>query len=450
MEPRIQYALRPDGARTAYAVSGSGPLLVIPPGGVTHIEWYVSETEAQKKFCGRLAEYRTLVLYDRHGCGLSDRNRKAFTPEDDLMDLEAVLAAVGGASADLFGISWGGNPAVAYAAEHPDRVGKLVLYGTYADGSHRDERTLAGMAALSALRRVDPEGYFRGEAARFFPSGADPESFRSLVRMLRDSTSAEMAAKLQDVVFDNQAVLAQVSTPTLVLHRKGDLVVRFRMGQYLARRLPNAQFVPLAGDAHYPWVDDADSVLRPTLEFLAGGPLGALAGTGASSGTAIILFADIANSTSLTERLGDAAFRERARSLDTALRGIISANGGTTIDAKTLGDGVLATFPAASQGISAALACGSAGHDRGLPLHLGLHAGDVIREQGNVFGGAVNIASRISALSEPGEVLVSTTVRELARTSAGVTFEDRGERTLKGVGDAVRAYAVRKTEDRDD
>ena len=111
---------------------------------------------------------------------------------------------------------------------------------------------------------------------------------------------------------------------------------------------------------------------------------------------------------------------------------------------KTLGDGVLATFPAASQGIAAALACGSAGDDRELPLHLGLHAGDVIREEGNVFGGAVNIAARISALSAAGEVLVSATVRELARTSAGATFEDRGEHALKGVGDAVRVYAVRK------
>ena len=124
----------------------------------------------------------------------------------------------------------------------------------------------------------------------------------------------------------------------------------------------------------------------------------------------------------------------------------IVESGGTPIEGKLLGDGVLATFPAAAQGIAAALACGSAGEDRGLPLHLGLHAGDVIREANNVYGGAVNIASRISALSAPGEVLVSRTVADLARTSAGVAFEDRGEHALKGVADPQRVYAVRRSE----
>jgi class 3 adenylate cyclase len=153
-----------------------------------------------------------------------------------------------------------------------------------------------------------------------------------------------------------------------------------------------------------------------------------------------ILFADIANSTAQTERMGDMAFRVKARDLDASLRSIIAESGGTTIDAKTLGDGVLATFPAASQAIEAALACSAQSE---LPLHIGLHAGDVIRESNNVFGGAVNIASRICALSAPGEVLVSDIVRGLARTSSGVSFEDRGEQNFKGVSDPVRVYAVR-------
>jgi class 3 adenylate cyclase len=160
------------------------------------------------------------------------------------------------------------------------------------------------------------------------------------------------------------------------------------------------------------------------------------------SGMTAIFFADIVDSTALTERLGDAAFREKARDLDGALRTIIGDNGGTPIEGKLLGDGVLATFASASQAIAAALACGKAGEDGGLPLHLGLHAGDVIREDNNVFGGAVNVAARISGLSAPGEVLVSDTVRSLARTSAGVSFEDRGEQALKGVGEAVRVWAV--------
>ena len=103
---------------------------------------------------------------------------------------------------------------------------------------------------------------------------------------------------------------------------------------------------------------------------------------------------------------------------------------------------MLAVFTSARQAIEAAVVCGRAGDDAGLPLHLGLHAGDVIREENNVYGGAVNIASRISGLSAPGEVLVSETVRSLARTSSGVRLEDRGEQALRGVGEPVRVWAV--------
>ncbi len=142
------------------------------------------------------------------------------------------------------------------------------------------------------------------------------------------------------------------------------------------------------------------------------------------------------------ERLGDTAFRAKARDLDASLRAVIRENGGTPIEGKVLGDGVMAVFASAREAIEAALACAHAGDAAGLPLHLGLHAGDVIREENNVYGGAVNIASRISGLSAPGEVLVSDTVRSLARTSAGVSFEDRGEQSLKGVGEPVRVWAV--------
>jgi len=159
------------------------------------------------------------------------------------------------------------------------------------------------------------------------------------------------------------------------------------------------------------------------------------------------LTADIADSTGLTERLGDTTFGDKARELDTSLRSLIRETSGKPIDGKLLGDGVLAVFASASAAIDCALRCGAAGDGAGLPLHLSIHAGDIIREsdpdgRSNVYGGAVNIASRISGLSAPGEVLVSDTVRSLARTSAGVDFEDRGEHALKGVADPQRLFAV--------
>jgi len=156
----------------------------------------------------------------------------------------------------------------------------------------------------------------------------------------------------------------------------------------------------------------------------------------------VILFADIADSTGLTERLGDGAFRERARTLDTSLRRVIAAHGGEAVEGKLLGDGVLAIFGAARDALQAALECATTGRLSGLALHVGLHAGDVIRERGDVHGGAVNVAARIAAAAPADEVLVSEVVRALARTSAGVSFTDYGAHELKGVSEPQRLFRI--------
>jgi len=191
-----------------------------------------------------------------------------------------------------------------------------------------------------------------------------------------------------------------------------------------------------------PWVGDMEAVAAAIDEFLGEGEE-AVARAEQPEGMAVLLFADIAESTALTEELGDAAFRAKARELDTSLRSVIRESGGTPVEGKVLGDGVLAVFTSARQAIDCALRCRAASQPLGLQLHLGIHAGDVIREGNNVYGGAVNIAARIAAASEPGEVLVSDTVRSLGRTSANVAFDDRGEHALKGVGEPQRLFAVR-------
>jgi class 3 adenylate cyclase len=162
----------------------------------------------------------------------------------------------------------------------------------------------------------------------------------------------------------------------------------------------------------------------------------------APSGNAVILFTDIVDSTALTERLGDARFREASRALDERLRAAIREGGGAPVEGKVLGDGVMGAFSSAREAIAAALRCSDLSAESELGLHIGLHAGDVIRERDNVYGGTVNIAARICGMCAPGEVLVSDVVRGMARSSAGVTFIDRGEQEMKGVGEPVRVYAV--------
>jgi class 3 adenylate cyclase len=265
---------------------------------------------------------------------------------------------------------------------------------------------------------------------------SDDRQSHQWAHFIRRSTDPADFARIGQATssVDCSALLSQIAAPTLVLDNPEYIDARGQ-GALLASSLPNAQLVrlgrgPLAVYEH-------EEGMRLVEEFL---DIRVPAAPELPSGTAIILFADIVDSTALTERLGDAAFRAKARGLDGALRAVIRENAGTPIEGKLLGDGVLAVFTSVRQAIEAALACGAAGSHAGLPLHLGLHAGDVIREsdpdgRSNVYGGAVNIASRIAGLSAPGEVLVWDTVRGLARTSAGVTFEDRGERELKGVGE---------------
>ena len=162
--------------------------------------------------------------------------------------------------------------------------------------------------------------------------------------------------------------------------------------------------------------------------------------------TAVILCLDVVDSTAITHRIGDAAFRERSRELDVKLRGVIRSAGGDAVAGRTLGDGLLALFPSARQAMDAAFRCLDVADAVQLQLHTGIHAGDVIREGGNAYGGAVNIAARIADLTAPNEILVSATVRDLARTSSDVMFDDRGEHALKGVDEPARVFAVRQRE----
>jgi class 3 adenylate cyclase len=236
--------------------------------------------------------------------------------------------------------------------------------------------------------------------------------------------------------WDASEMARSVTAPTLVITESGLQFAPIDSSKDLVARMPAAQLLVVEGK----WPENMETVGQRVRAFINGTPPESRSAPELPSGTAIILFADIADSTALTETLGDAAFRDKARTLDTAMRAIIREHSGTAIDGKLLGDGVLAVFTSARQAIEAAGACAGASGD--LALHLGIHAGDVIREENNVYGGAVNIAARISALAAPGEVLVSDTVRSLARTSTGVSFEDRGEQAMKGVGEPVRVYAV--------
>jgi class 3 adenylate cyclase len=434
VEPRIQYARTSDGVNIAYCVTGEGRTVVsVPTIPWSHVQ---REWEDVSYFLPvkPLAESCRIAWYDARGCGLSDRDLVDFSLESMVRDLSAVIEKIGGEDVALCGV-WDGAPiAIAYAVAHPQRVSALILVEAYSKGADYLD-TPAGQVELG-IRDKDWVLYTE-MLARILWGFEDPVRGARIAEYMRACATPAALRAAYDAVnyaWDVTDLLPLVTAPTLVLHSQTNPWLPITVGQRVAAAVAGSRFA-LVDDMTYESLPEliADFLDLPAPERTRHLP---------PSGTAIILFADIVDSTRLTEQLGDDAFRDRARQLDDAMRTAIKNANGSAIEGKLLGDGVLAVFSAARDAISAALACRDAARNLGLELHLGLHAGDIIREQNNVYGGAVNIAARIAAASAPGELLVSQTVRDLARTSAGVTFEDRGEQSLKGIEEPVRIFAV--------
>jgi class 3 adenylate cyclase len=440
-EPHIQYCKASDGVSIAYAVAGEGPPVAFVTGifGDLHMASYGATANSLTEHL--IAGGWRVIRYDQRGTGSSDRDCKEFSLDGGVSDLEAVIDSASPAEpCALVGMVTGGPVAIAYAARHPTRVSSLVLRNAYANGADPDHALLA-MVVARALRPVLPEHweFYTLTLAHAMEGYKGGERTSRIGEGLRTAMPPQTYLAIWEAwdKVDVSRELESVAVPTLVVNDTSYMTFGEGWGpisRRLASRIPNARMVV------------TDDFVKGLMEFLRQhAPVSRMKPSDGPSGTAVILFADIADSTALTERIGDKVFRERGRVLDEALRKEIASHGGTAIDGRLLGDGVLATFSSAPEAIATALACGVTGDGHSLPLHLGLHAGDVIRDQDNVFGGAVNIASRISGLSAPGEVLVSDIVRGLARTSAGVTFEDRGEHALKGIPDPVRLFAVCKS-----
>jgi class 3 adenylate cyclase len=352
-------------------------------------------------------------------------------------DVEAVVEGAGLTGFAMFALSDAVPIAVTYAAIYPEKISSMVLADGWMKSS--DHPQSPAFVADEALRSGDWTVYTE-TLARVLIGFENQELAAQFAVYIRECVEPEALraafSSMGNEDWDVSALLPRVTAHTLVVHNRNNRFLPVQVGQRLAARIPNARFQ---------LVDDMDYEQLPGIITGFLGVSDEIAQRRSDSvpqGTAIILFADIADSTALTERLGDATFREKARELDAALREAITPNGGTAVEGKLLGDGVLATFAPAREAIAAGRQCAGQGERAGLPLHVGIHAGDVLREGGNVFGGAVNIASRVADAAAQGEVLVSGTVRDLARTSADVAFEDRGERALKGVEEPVRVWAV--------
>jgi class 3 adenylate cyclase len=442
MPPRTEYA-QADGAAIAYQVVGDGPSdLVAVLGFATHLElqW---ELAPFARFFDRLASFSRLILFDKRGTGLSDPVSSVPTLEQRVDDVRAVMDAAGSERAAMFGISEGAPMSALFAAAHPERAAALVLYGAMARTTEAPDYPWASPA--DALRESAAEfiAPFWGRQAEgmvelFAPSlTGDPEAIALTERMERSAASPAMVQAIFEMFLeiDVRAVLPTIRIPTLVIHRRGDRVVNRRAGEDLAARIPGARYVELPGIDHQPWAGDAEAVSGEIEEFLTG----ARTAPEPERVLATVMFTDIVGSTERASELGDARWRELLAAHQRAVRRELERFRGREV--KTLGDGYLATFDGPARAIRSGHAIVEAARSLGLEVRIGLHAGEVELIADDVGGIAVHLAARIGALAGPGEVLVSSTVKDLVAGS-GIRFDDRGQHRLKGISDEWRLFAA--------
>jgi pimeloyl-ACP methyl ester carboxylesterase len=436
--PETRYTKSGD-LNIAYQVAGDGPLdLIYVPGWISNVElnW---EEPAHAHVLERLAGFARLILFDKRGTGLSDPVPLDRLPtlEERMDDVRAVLDAVECDQAALFGFSEGGLMSILFAATYPERITALALYGTFAKRIKSPDYPWAPSPEDRAreLEELERNWAERMDLDQLAPSESDAFKDR-LATYFRRSASPGTAVALMrmNTQIDVRDVLPSIQAPTLVIHRKDDRDVKVEESRFIADRIPGAKLVELPGDAHTLWAGDTDAIVDEIEEFLTG----ARRGPEPDRVLATVLFTDIVGSTEQATRIGDRRWRELLERHHAVVRQQLGRFDGQEID--TAGDGFFATFDGPARAIRCACAIESGVRNLGLETRAGVHTGECERFADKVAGLAVNTGARVAGHARPGEVLVSQTVKDLVAGS-GISFEDRGEHELKGVG-ARRLYSV--------
>ena len=438
--PETRYA-RSGDVHIAYQVLGEGPIdVVLVPGFVSNVEamW---TSPARRQFLERLASFCRLILFDKRGTGMSDRGSQIFTLEQRMEDVHAVMDAARSGRAALFGYSEGGPMSLLFAASYPQRASALVLYGSYAKRSSSpdypfgwSDRRFDEFLANIERGWGTPEGIdldlwapsiardeqLAAGATAYFRASASPGAVLAVMKMNRE--------------IDVRSILPSVRVPTLILHRVEERVIHVDNARYMARRIPDAKLVELPGIDHVPWVGDSDALLDQVEVFLTG----QRRAPETERVLATVQFTDIVQSTERAAALGDRKWRHALEDFQSLVRTELERHRGREID--TAGDGFLAAFDGPARAIRCAAAIRERARGQGIEIRAGVHTGEC-EVMGEKLGGiAVHIGARVAGKAEPGEIVVSQTVKDLVAGS-GLSFAERGAHTLKGVPGEWRLYA---------
>jgi class 3 adenylate cyclase len=439
--PPTHYAKSGD-LNVAYQVVGDGPIdLVYVPGWISNIEMmWTDPTYAH--VLGRLAGFSRLLLFDKRGTGLSDRvsNDHLPTLEQRMDDVRAVMDAARSERAALFGHSEGGSMSILFAATYPQRSIALALYGIFAKRLRSDDYPWAPTLEerLSLADEVE-RGWGDVDLSYFVPSRADDEPLHQwLSAYFRGGASPAAAAALLRMNSRNdvRAVLSAVHVPTLVMHATSDRDAKVDEGRYVAAHIEGARFLEIAGGDHLWFLSsNADEIVDAIEELLTGvRPM-----RQPDRFLATVLFTDVVNGTARAAELGDRRWGELVERHHARVRSELGRHRGVEVD--TAGDGFFATFDAPGRAVRCAMAVRDAVRELGLEIRAGVHTGECEVIAGKTGGIAAIVGARVREQAAPGEVLVTSTVRDLT-SGAGIVFEDRGSRALKGVPREWQLFAA--------
>jgi class 3 adenylate cyclase/pimeloyl-ACP methyl ester carboxylesterase len=440
--PEVRYA--PSGELSiAFLEHGSGPLdIVYIPGFVSNCD-LIWEVPFYRQMVERLGTMGRVITFDKRGTGLSERTLGHGSVAERMDDIRAVMDAAGSTNAALVGLSEGGPLAVTFAATYPERVCSLVLWATYARCLVREDYPI-GMDPEQIYPSIEEivSAWGTGLAIRFFISGIpdDPTTMRLMGRYERAAATPAMVREVlrQNVEIDVRSALPAMSAPTLVLHRSGDRVVPRRLGHYVADHVEGARWCELAGDFH---VDGSPTGERDSLDVIEQFLTGTKRAVAFDRVLATVLFTDIVDSTVHADELGDRRWREVLDAHDSVVRRELALANGREVN--TTGDGFFAIFDGPARAVRCAQAIVASARAFGLEVRAGLHTGECEVRGDDVAGIAVHIGARVAGLAGGGQVLVTSTVRDLV-VGSDIEFVDWGRHELKGVPGEWQVLAVQE------
>ena len=430
--PRTRYAHSGD-ASIAYQVFGEGTVdLVLINGPASHLELMWEEPSTAHCF-ERLGSFARVVMFDRRGTGLSDPVSQPPTLELQMDDLRAVLDAIGLERTAMWGAGDLGLSAL-FAASYPEQVTSLVLSSVSPRGTTVMRPELKEVF-LDAIENHWGDGTL---LSVFAPSQVSNRAFAEWWgRMQRAAASPGMARRIMDMLAETDltAILPTIRVPTLVTHQSDDTYIPVEVGREVAELIPGARFIEYSGADTYGWTEGW--ALDDVEEFLTGRRPEAQI----DRVLATVMFTDIVGSTEYASRIGDGRWRDLLAEHHSIVRGELARWRGTEV--KTIGDGFLATFDGPARAVRCAASIVEDIRQLGLQLRAGLHTGECELVGNDVAGIAVHIGARVMAQAGPGEVLASSTVKDLV-VGSGLEFEDRGVHSLRGVPDQWRLYALER------